>query len=75
MEALFYPPRHIFNNDRSFDNNLDLQHEALKRTVNNYENLSNHYKDGEGEEPIIEKMPAPTKIKRRTKKDIKDLMA
>ena len=74
METSFYPPRHTFNNN-TYDDNLNIQHEALKRIMNSYENVSNHYTDGAEEETIIEMMPAPIKIKRRTKKDIKDLMA
>jgi hypothetical protein len=41
MEASFYPPRHQFNNN-TYDDNLKLQHEALKRIMNSNENLSNH---------------------------------
>lgn len=67
MEASFYPPRHLFNIN-NYDDNLNIQHEALKR-------LSNHHIDEVEQTPIIEKMPAPVKPKRRTKKDIKDLMA
>ena len=67
MEASFYPPRNTFNYN-TYDDNLNIQHEALKR-------LSNHYTDVAEDTPIIEKMPPPLKIKRRTKKDIKDLMA
>ena len=74
MDASFYPPRDHFNNN-SYDDNLKLQHEALKRMMNCYENSSNHHTSEAEEKTIIEKMPAPTKIKRRTKKDIKDLMA
>jgi hypothetical protein len=74
METSFYPPRHTFNNN-TYDDNLNLQHEALKRTMNSYENVSNLGTDGAEDTPIIEKMPPPIKIKRRTKKDIKDLMA
>ena len=74
METSFYPPRHIFNNN-NYDDNLNIQHEALKRIMNIYENISNHCTDEEEEKPITEKMPAPIKLKRRTKKDIKDLMA
>ena len=74
MEASFYPPRHQFNYN-TYDDNLNLQHEALKRMMNCYENSSNHHTSEAEEKTIIEKMPAPTKIKRRTKKDIKDLMA
>ena len=74
MEASFYPPRHLFNNI-SYDDNLQIQHEALKRTVNIYDNVPIHRTNEPEETPIIEKMPAPAKLKRRTKKDIKDLMA
>jgi hypothetical protein len=74
MEASFYPPRHQFNYN-TYDDNLNLQHEALKRMMNSYENSSNHHTSEAEEKTIIEKMPAPIKIKRRTKKDIKDLMA
>lgn len=74
MEASFYPPRHQFNYN-TYDDNLNLQHEALKRMMNCYENSSNHHTSEAEEKTIIEKMPAPTKIKRRTKKDIKDIMA
>ena len=74
MEASFYPPRHQFNYN-TYDDNLNLQHEALKRMMNCYENSSNHHTSEAEEKTIIEKMPVPTKIKRRTKKDIKDLMA
>jgi hypothetical protein len=74
MEASFYPPRHIFNNN-TYDDNLKIQHEALKRVVNIYDNEPIHRTNEPEETPIIEKMPAPIKIKRRTKKDIKELMA
>ena len=74
MEASFYPPRHQFNNN-TFDDNLKLQHEALKRVVNVYDNMSIHRINEEEQTPIIENKPAPVKLKRRTKKDIKDLMA
>ena len=74
MEASFYPPRHIFNNN-SYDNNLEIQHEALKRIVNIYDNEPIHRTNEPEETPTIEKTPAPIKLKRRTKKDIKDLMA
>ena len=67
MEASFYPPRHLFNIN-NYDDNLNIQHEALKR-------LSSHHIDEVEQTPIFEKMPAPVKPKRRTKKDIKDLMA
>jgi hypothetical protein len=67
METLFNPPRHLFNIN-NYDDNLNIQHEALKR-------LSNHHIDEVEQTPIFEKMPAPVKLKRRTKKDIKDLMA
>ena len=74
MEASFYPPRHIFNNN-TYDDNLKIQHEALKRVVNIYDNLPIHRTNEPEETPIIEKMPSPIKPKRRTKKDIKELMA
>ena len=74
MEASFYPPRHQFNNNTYYDN-LKLQHEALKRIMNSNENLSNHHTSEAEEKTTIEKMPAPIKIKRRTKKDIKDLIS
>ena len=74
MEASFYPPRHIFNNN-TYDDNLKIQHEALKRVVNIYDNMPIHRTNEPEETPIIEKMPAPIKPKRRTKKDIKELMA
>ena len=74
MESSFYPPRHTFNNN-TYDDNLNIQHETLKRIMNSYENVSNLGTDGAEDAPIIEKMPPPIKIKRRTKKDIKDLMA
>jgi hypothetical protein len=67
METLFNPPRDLFNIN-NYDDNLNIQHEALKR-------LSNHHIDEVEQTPIFEKMPAPVKPKRRTKKDIKDLMA
>lgn len=59
MEASFYPPRDIFNNN-TFDDNLLKQHEALKRTMNIHENT---YHIGE--------TPPPIKFKRKTKKDTK----
>ena len=74
MEALFNPPRYIFNNN-SYDNNLNIQHETLKRIMNSFENLPNLHTDEAEEKTIIEKMPPPIKIKRRTKKDIKDLIS
>ena len=74
MEASFYPPRHIFNNN-TYDDNLKIQHEALKRVVNIYDNMPIHRTNEPEETPIIEKMPPPIKPKRRTKKDIKELMA
>ena len=74
MEASFYPPRHQFNNN-SYEDNLKMQHEELKRLVNIYDNVPIHRTNEPEETPIIEKMPAPAKLKRRTKKDIKDLMA
>ena len=74
MEASFYPPRHIFNNN-TYDDNLKIQHEALKRVVNIYDNMPIHRTNEPEETSIIEKMPAPIKPKRRTKKDIKELMA
>ena len=74
MEASFYPPRHQFNNN-SYEDNLKMQHEELKRLVNIYDNVPIHRTNEPEETPIIEKMPAPSKLKRRTKKDIKDLMA
>ncbi len=40
MEALFYPPQHPFNIN-NYDDNLNIQHEALKR-------LSNHHIDEAG---------------------------
>ena len=67
MEASFYPPRHLFNID-NYDDNLNIQHEALKR-------LSNHHIDEVEQTPIIENLPPPKQIKRRTKKDIKDLIS
>jgi hypothetical protein len=36
MDASFYPPRDHFNNN-SYDDNLKLQHEALKRIMNKYD--------------------------------------
>ena len=76
METSFYPPRHQFNNN-SFDDNLNIQHEALKRMMNIYENISNHHIDEVEETPIIENMPpqAPIKPRRRMKKDLKDLIS
>ena len=74
MEASFYPPRHIFNNN-TYDDNLKIQHEALKRVVNIYDNEPIQSTNEPEETPIIEKMPPPVKLKRRTKKDIKELMA
>jgi hypothetical protein len=67
MEASFYPPRHLFNIN-NYDDNLNIQHEALKR-------LSNHHIDEVEQTPIIENLPPPKQIKRRTKKDIKDLIS
>ena len=32
MDASFYPPRHQFNNN-NYDDNLNQQHEALKRMM------------------------------------------
>ncbi len=74
MEASFYPPRHIFDNN-SYDENLKIQHEALKGIVNIYVTGPIHRTNEPGETPIIEIIPAPIKLKRRTKKDIKDFMA
>ena len=72
MEASFYPPRHIFNNN-SYDDNLNLQHEALKRTVNIYENISNFSTQQQEDIAIVEKILI--KRKRRTKKDLNDTKA
>jgi hypothetical protein len=72
MEASFYPPRHIFNNN-SYDDNLNLQHEALKRIVNIYENMSNFSIDQQEDITTIEKILI--KRKRRTKKDLNDKKA
>ncbi len=76
MEASFYPSRHPCSNN-TFEHNLNLQHEALKRIVNVYYNMSIHRINEEEQIPIIEKMPPPKQIKprRRTKKDIKDLIS
>jgi hypothetical protein len=43
--------------------------------VNIYDNEPIHRTNEPEETPTIEKIPAPIKLKRRTKKDIKDLMA
>ncbi len=69
METLFNPPRDLFNIN-NYDDNLNIQHEALKR-------LSNHHIDEVEQTPIIENLPPPKqiKLKRRTKKDIKDLIS
>ena len=68
MEASFYPPRHIFNNN-TYDDNLTLQHEALKRIVNIYENISNF--SIEQREDIVTIEKNTNKRKRRTKNDKK----
>ena len=72
MEASFYPPRHQFNNN-NYEDNLNQQHEALKRMMNSYENLTNHHIDIE--EEIIRILtnkdaPKPIKLKRRIKKEL-----
>ena len=72
MDASFYPPRHQFNNN-NYDDNLNQQHEALKRMMNSYENLTNHHIDIE--EEIIRILmnkdaPKPIKLKRRIKKEL-----
>lgn len=72
MEASFYPPRHLFNNN-SYDDNLKLQHEALKRTVNIYENISNFSTQQQEDIATIEKILI--KRKRRTKKDLNETKA
>ncbi len=54
---------------------LKIQHEALKRVLNIYDNVPIHCTNESEETPIIEKIQAPIKPKRRTKKDIKELMA
>ena len=72
MDASFYPPRHQFNNN-NYDDNLSQQHEALKRMMNSYENLTNHHIDIEEEiiRILINKdAPKPIKLKRRTKKEL-----
>ena len=72
MDASFYPPRHQFNNN-NYDDNLNQQHEALKRMMNSYENLTNHHTDIEEEiiRILINKdAPKPIKLKRRTKKEL-----
>ena len=72
MEASFYPPRHQFNNN-NYDDNLNQQHEALKRMMNSYENLTNHHIDIEEEiiRILINKdEPKPIKLKRRIKKEL-----
>jgi hypothetical protein len=78
MEASFYPPRHQFNNN-SYDDNLKLQHEELKRIMNKYD-ISPICSTNEQQEPtIFEKIkdvfltanaPKPIKFKRRTKKEL-----
>ena len=72
MDASFYPPRHQFNNN-NYDDNLNQQHEALKRMMNSYENLTNHHTDIEEEiiRILINKdEPKPIKLKRRIKKEL-----
>ena len=66
MDTLFYPPRHIFNND--FDDKLEKQHEELKRIA-----TINHHINEVEETSTIEKIqePIPIKPKRKTKKDIR----
>ena len=72
MEASFYPPRHIFNNNSYYDN-LNLQHEALKRTMNIFENISNFSIDQQEDIATIEKILKTRK--RRTKKDLNETKA
>lgn len=72
MEASFYPPRHIFNNN-TYDDNLNLQHEALKRIMNIHENISNFSIDQQEDIATIEKILKTRK--RRTKKDLNDKKA
>ncbi len=53
MEASFYPPRHIFNNN-TYDDNLKIQHEALKRIVDIYDNVPIHRTNEPEETPIYQ---------------------
>jgi hypothetical protein len=75
MEASFYPPQHQFN-DNTYDDNLKLQHEALKRIMNKYdicstnEELSTTMIDKIQDALIAEYAPKPKKFQRKTKKEL-----